>query len=184
MKRTLCFTGRSLPKSILIPSNKSGRWIRDRRLARPPLQRNEKRSPDQRTLFLLRAEFDTGSFCATCKLMLGRLAISLVATAGLFCGAVRLPAAPCLITNTAGPKACAPGCCKNKSCCDTSNQRTGPISQPIAKAGLDQQDVAPVPTTLPVAAPISGLNESQFISYAEPRAHSPPLLPLLCTFLI
>jgi hypothetical protein len=122
--------------------------------------------------------------CAINLLTVRELTISFAIVATLFCASVRLPAAPCIVTNTPGPKACEPGCCKNKKCCETSHERTGPASQPLAKAGLDQQNL--VPLALPISAPslLSLPNEKQVASYAEPTTHSPPRLPLLCTFLI
>jgi hypothetical protein len=113
-----------------------------------------------------------------------KLTISCAMVATLFCASVRLPAAPCIVTNTPGPKACEPGCCKNKTCCETSHERTGPASQPLAKAGLDQQTLVPLAVLVSTPSLLSLPNEKQVVCYAEPTAHSPPLLPLLCTLLI
>src|SRR3954447_6716194 len=86
-------------------------------------------------------------FVLSDSVMLRNFTASFAVVAALLFATVRLPAAPCFVTNTPGPKACEPGCCKNKSCCETSHQRTGPASQPLAKAGIDQQTFATVYVT-------------------------------------
>jgi hypothetical protein len=121
---------------------------------------------------------------ATDQGMLRRVTVGLVVVAALFSATVRLPAAPCIVTNTPGPKACQPGCCANKACCATSHERTGPPVQPLAKSGLDQQNFAALPVTTAPLLTLSISNESKIVSQAEPTAHSPPRLSMLCTFLI
>jgi len=116
--------------------------------------------------------------------MLRRVTVGLVVVAALFSATVRLPAAPCIVTNTPGPKACQPGCCANKACCATSHQRTGPPVQPLAKSGLDQQDFAALPAAAAPLLTLSSSSESKVVFLTEPSAHSPPRLSLLCTFLI
>jgi hypothetical protein len=116
--------------------------------------------------------------------MLGRVTVGFVVAAALFSATVRLPAAPCIVTNTPGPKACQPGCCANKACCATSHERTGPPVQPLAKSGLDQPNFAALPVTIGPLLTLSITRESRIVFHAEPVAHSPPRLPLLCTFLI
>jgi hypothetical protein len=122
---------------------------------------------------------------ATIQVMLRRVTVSLAIVAALFSASVRLPAAPCIVTNTPGPKACQPGCCANKACCTTSHQRTGPPAQPLAKSGLDQQNLAALPATpAPILLTLSGSSQSTILFPAEPVAHFPPRLSMLCTFLI
>jgi hypothetical protein len=116
--------------------------------------------------------------------MLRRVTVGFVVGAALFAATVRLPATPCIVTNTPGPKACQPGCCANKACCATSHERTGPPVQPLAKSGLDQQNFAALPVTTAPLLTLSISNESKIVSQAEATAHSPPRLSLLCTFLI
>jgi hypothetical protein len=116
--------------------------------------------------------------------MLRRVMVGLVVVVALFSASVRLPAAPCIVTNTPGPKACQPGCCANKACCATSHERTGPPVQPLAKSGLDQPNFAALPVTIGPLLTLSITRESRIVFHAEPVAHSPPRLPLLCTFLI
>jgi len=118
------------------------------------------------------------------QVMFRRVMVSFAVVAALFSATVRLPAAPCIVTNTPGPKACQPGCCANKACCATSHQRTGPPVQPLAKSGLDQQNFTALPATTAPLLTLSITRESKFVSHAEPVAHSPPRLSLLCTFLI
>ena len=116
--------------------------------------------------------------------MLRRVTVGLVVVAALFLATVRLPAAPCIVTNTPGPKACQPGCCANKACCATSHQRTGPPVQPLAKSGLDQQSFTALPATTAPLLTLSSSSESRIVFHTEPVAHSPPRPSLLCTFLI
>jgi hypothetical protein len=118
------------------------------------------------------------------QMMFRRVMVCLAIVAALFSASVRLPAAPCMVTNTPGPKACQPGCCANKACCATSQERTGPPIQPLAKSGLDQQNFAALPATTAPLLKLPSSSESKIVSHAEPAAHSPPRLPLLCTFLI
>jgi hypothetical protein len=125
-----------------------------------------------------------GDVRAINQVMFRRVTVCLAVVAALFSASVRLPAAPCIVTNTPGPKACEPGCCANKACCATSHQRTGPPVQPLAKSGLDQQNFAALPATTAPLLTLSITRESKFVSHAEPVAHSPPRLSLLCTFLI
>jgi hypothetical protein len=116
--------------------------------------------------------------------MLGKIATSLILAAALFLGAVRLPAAPCLLSNAPTEKKCTMGCCKYKSCCDTSDQRTGPPVQPLAKASPNQQNIASLPA---IVAPVISrdiADELFAFSIAEHTAHSPAPLALICIRLI
>src|SRR3979411_2769309 len=83
--------------------------------------------------------------------MVGKIGTSVVLAAALFLGTVRLPAAPCVFSNAPTEKKCTMGCCKYKSCCDTSDKRTGPPVQPFAKAGPSQQNIASLPA---IVAPV------------------------------
>lgn len=116
--------------------------------------------------------------------MLGKIGTSMVVATALFIGAVRLPAVPCILSNAPSEKACAPGCCKNKSCCETSQQRTGPPVQPLAKTGTDQQNIATVAPIVPVAVFDQATAELFVFSSAEGRAHSQPPFALICIRLI
>src|SRR4029077_5635096 len=117
-------------------------------------------------------------------MMFRKVAVGFVVLAALFSASVRVPSAPCIVTNTPGPKACQPGWCANKACCRTSHERTGPPFQPLAKSGLDQQSFTALPATTAPLLTLSSSSESRIVFHAEPVAHSPPRLSLLCTFLI
>src|SRR5437660_235781 len=99
-------------------------------------------------------------------------------------GTIRLPAAPCLVTNTPSEKACEGGCCANKHCCETSQQRTGPPVQPFAKSGADIYNVAALPTILAAPLVAESPAKCQVLRSAKRIATSRPTLPLLCTCLI
>jgi len=116
--------------------------------------------------------------------MVSRITVSGAIALALFAATVRLPAAPCIVTNTPSPDACQPGCCANKACCATSHQRTGPPVQPLAKLSSDQQNVTIIPATIVFALLVQAATESRVLSSAERMAHSPPLLSLTCIRLI
>ena len=118
------------------------------------------------------------------KVMFPKVTVSVAVALALCAATLRLPAAPCIVTNTPSPEACQPGCCANKACCATSHQRTGPPVQPLAKLSSDQQNVATIPATIVFALPVQAATESRVLSSAERMAHSPPLLSLTCIRLI
>jgi hypothetical protein len=118
------------------------------------------------------------------SVMFGKMAVSLGVGLALFAATVRLPEAPCIVTNTPSPEACQPGCCANKACCVTSHERTGPPVQPLAKSTADQQNVATIPATIVLALPVQVATEPRNLSGTESMAHSPPLLSLTCIRLI
>jgi hypothetical protein len=70
------------------------------------------------------------------------------------------------------------------ACCETSPERTGPPAQPLAKSGLDQQNVSVMPATAAVALVTPYATESPVFSSTESRLHSPPPLALICIRLI
>jgi hypothetical protein len=117
-------------------------------------------------------------------LMFSKITVSVAVALALCAATLRLPAAPCIVTNTPSPEACQPGCCANKACCATSHQRTGPPAQPVAKLSSDQQNVTTIPATIVFALPVHVATESRVLSSAERIAHSPPLLSLTCIRLI
>jgi hypothetical protein len=98
--------------------------------------------------------------------------------------ATPLSARTCILSNVASEKACKPGCCANKKCCETSEKNRATPSQPLAKSGADQQNVTTVPATIVFALPVDVATESRVLSSAERIAHSPPLLLLTCIRLI
>ena len=116
--------------------------------------------------------------------MRSKVTVALCMVAALVSAASRLPAAPCLVTNSPGPKACAAECCANKACCRTSQQRTGPPVQPLVKSAGEQQATTAFAVTVSAPLHIPFRCESQIVLPAERSAHSPPRRTLLCTFLI
>jgi len=116
--------------------------------------------------------------------MLGKIGMSAVLASALFLGTVRLPAAPCILTNAPAEKACTMGCCKYKSCCDTSDKRTGPPVLPLAKTSSTPQNIASLPA---IVAPIISRDATKelFVVSSELfAAHSPAPLALICIRLI
>jgi hypothetical protein len=118
------------------------------------------------------------------SVMFGKITVSLAVGLALFAVTVRLPAAPCIVANTPSSEACQPGCCANKACCATSQERTGPPVQPLAKSSPDQQNVATITATIVFASPVQVATEPRNLLGAERMAHSPPLLSLTCIRLI
>jgi hypothetical protein len=112
--------------------------------------------------------------------MLGKISISVMLGVGLLLGTIRLPAAPCILTNAPAEKACMMGCCVYKSCCETSQHRTGLPKQPLTKSSSNQQNIAALPVT--VMAPLS--TDTFVFSGAVCALHSPPPLALICIRLI
>jgi hypothetical protein len=110
--------------------------------------------------------------------------VSVAVGLAVFAAAIRLPAAPCVLTNVASPKACQPNCCANKTCCKTSKERTEPPAQPLVKSSQDQQNVAAVPAAIPVALPVQIATEPRVAPRAKCSAHSPPPFALICIRLI
>ena len=116
--------------------------------------------------------------------MIGNSTLSIAAGLALFAATVRLPAATCILSNISTENACQPGCCANKSCCETSDERTGPPVQPLAKSTADQQNVAAVPAAVPVRLVVQVARELRVVSSAECLPHSPAPLALICIRLI
>jgi hypothetical protein len=118
------------------------------------------------------------------RVMLRKVLVSGAIGFALLTATVRLPAAPCIVTNTASERACLPGCCANKACCATSHQRTGPPTQPLAKTTAAQQDIATIAPAIVVPLAIQLTAESHSYANVESASASRPRLALLCTFLI
>jgi hypothetical protein len=116
--------------------------------------------------------------------MLSKVSLSAVVGAALLVSATRLPAAPCALSNTPSEKACAPACCANKTCCETSHRNTASPLQPLAKSGSDQENIATFPATVGVAVLNHAASSSSVFSSAHFAAHSPAPLALNCIRLI
>src|SRR6266487_1417447 len=96
-----------------------------------------------------------------------------------------LSARTCILSNVASEKACKPGCCANKKCCDTADINRASPSQPLAKSGADQQNIVASPAVTDVvgvdqAAPIKSFSRLD----ANRSSHSPPTLAFICIRLI
>jgi hypothetical protein len=118
------------------------------------------------------------------RAMVGKLLLSFIVAGSVGAATLRLPAPSCITANAASPRACHMGCCANKTCCETSTQRTQVPAPPLLKSDqgagfavtLEQTElVAPTSVPLPHLTAV-GLRRS--------AAHSPPQRVLFCTFLI
>ena len=116
--------------------------------------------------------------------MLGKISISVMLGVGLLLGTIRLPAAPCILTNAPAEKACTMGCCVYKSCCETSQHRTGLPKQPLTKSSSNQQNIAALPAIVMAPLSIDTATNLFVFSGAVCSAHSPPPLALICIRLI
>jgi len=116
--------------------------------------------------------------------IVSKISISVVVAMALFLGAVRLPGVSCVLSNAPSEKACIPGCCANKTCCETSQERTGPPVQPLAKSVFDQQNIATLSSTVAITVLQRVAEESPVLAGEEWTAHSLPPLALICIRLI
>jgi hypothetical protein len=115
--------------------------------------------------------------------MLSKALTCLIVGLALGAGAIRLPAAVCMVANAPSKMACTADCCADMACCETSADRTAPPAQPLANAGL-HQSVSAMPAIDAVAVIIPFATESHVFSSAERRSQSPPTLALICIRLI
>ena len=122
--------------------------------------------------------------CYEVEPMAGRIALSLLLAVTIVLAPVGLSARPCVVINTPSEKACAPACCANKTCCETSHQRTGSPVQPLAKSASDQQNVVVLSSQSALALLSPVAIASSFFSFEDSAAHSPPRLALTCIRLI
>jgi hypothetical protein len=127
----------------------------------------------------------TRSLCYEVGVVLSRIAVSLVVAMTLPVAAMPLSARTCILSNVASEKACKPGCCANKMCCETSEKNRTSPEQPLAKAGADQRDIVTLSSAIRVVEIdwIAGL-ESPLRSSAKCSSHSPATLALICIRLI
>jgi hypothetical protein len=116
--------------------------------------------------------------------VLGKTVISIIVVMTLPLAATPLSARSCILSNVATEKACKPGCCANKKCCETSEKNRATPSQPLAKSGVDQQNI--VASSLPVA--VVGIDQAPAKSFSHLNtnysSHSPATLALICIRLI
>ena len=116
--------------------------------------------------------------------MVGKISMSVILGAALFFGTIKVPAAPCILSNAPAEKACTMGCCAYKSCCETSQHRTGLPTQPLAKSSSNQQNIAALPAIVMATIPGEPATDLFVFSSAVCSAHSPPPLALICIRLI
>ena len=137
--------------------------------------------------FLILKETDStwGSFMLANGTVISRITVSFAVGIALLSATVRLPATPCLVTNTPAPKACEMDCCRNQKCCETSPDRTGPVSPPLATSSSGQQNIVALPAVSATTRTVRDWPKLDFVPRAKMSAHLPaPTLALLCTFLI
>jgi hypothetical protein len=115
---------------------------------------------------------------------LSRIMISVGLAVALVATPAHISARSCILANAPTQKACQPACCANKTCCETSHKNTSPPTQPLAKAGSDQGNIATLPSPVAVAALNYAPAESFVFSSADRAVHSPATLALICIRLI
>jgi hypothetical protein len=99
--------------------------------------------------------------------------------------AMPLSARSCILSNVASQKACKPGCCANKKCCETSEKNRATPSQPLAKSGGEQQNIVASPSAIAVAE-VNQAPSAKSFSYLKTdcSSHFPATLALICIRLI
>lgn len=118
-------------------------------------------------------------------LMLTRITLSLVLVAAVTVASERSASPACVLVNAPSQKACARACCANKSCCETSQKRTGAPTQPLAASGSHQENFVAL-TAVVSNGHVFPLRATEIpgFSIAEHLRHSPATLALLCIRLI
>jgi hypothetical protein len=116
---------------------------------------------------------------------MSKVVISLMVAMALPVAAMPLSARTCILSNVASEKACKPGCCANKKCCETSEKNRTSPEQPLAKSGADQRDIVTLSSAIRVVEIdwIARL-ESPLYSSAKCSSHSPATFELICIRLI
>jgi hypothetical protein len=98
--------------------------------------------------------------------------------------AMPLSARSCILSNVASEKACKPGCCANKKCCETSEKNRATPSQPLAKSGADQQNIIASCSATAVVGMDQDTTPKLVLRLGGNSSHSPPTLALICIRLI
>ena len=134
----------------------------------------------------MNASLDAGSeLCYEVSVVLRRIAISLVVAMTLLVAAMPLSARSCILSNVANEKACQPGCCANKKCCETSEKNRAIPSQPLAKSGADQQSIVASPSATAIVGVDQDTTPKSVLRLgATGSSHPPPTLALICIRLI
>jgi hypothetical protein len=117
--------------------------------------------------------------------MLSRIIISLAMAAALFTGPVGLAARSCILSSAPEQKACKPGCCANKACCETSKEHKATSTRPLVKPDSSYNLNATSVAIATAASPSPEFGTQRFaLSKAASGGHSPPALALICIRLI
>jgi hypothetical protein len=99
--------------------------------------------------------------------------------------AMPLSARTCILSNVASEKACKPGCCANKKCCETSEKNRATPSQPLPKSGADQHNIVVSPSvTAVVGVDQDATAKSPIHLKANCWLHFSATLALICIRLI
>jgi hypothetical protein len=113
---------------------------------------------------------------------MSKIVITLMVAMTLPVAAMPLSARSCILSNVASEKACKPGCCANKKCCETSEKNRAIPSEPLAKSGADQQNIVASPSAIVVDQGASAKSFSHLNTNCP--SHSPPTLAFICIRLI
>jgi hypothetical protein len=131
-------------------------------------------------------EIDAGhSLCYEVSAVLSRTVISVIVAMMLPVAAMPLSARSCILSNVASEKACKPGCCANKKCCETSEKNRATPSQPLAKSAGEQQNIVASPSAIAVVE-VDQAPSAKSFSYlkADCSSHFPATLAFICIRLI
>jgi hypothetical protein len=117
--------------------------------------------------------------------MLSRTIASVAMTAVLFTAPVGFASQSCIISSAPAAQSCKPGSCANKSCCATSSEHKSTPAHQLVKADSGYDINAAFVASAVTASPSSEVgNEKFLLSDASVVPHSPPVLSVLCSFLI
>lgn len=117
--------------------------------------------------------------------LMSKIVMSLMVAMALPVAAMPLSARTCILSNVASEKACTPGCCANKKCCETSEKNRATPSQPLAKSGGEQQNIVASPSAIAVVEIDQAPSAKSFCYLkADCSSHFPATLAFICIRLI
>ena len=126
-----------------------------------------------------------GFDCAKMMVVLGKITVSVAMALALFGGAMRLPAASCILSNAPSQEACKNKCCANMACCAVSHKNKGPASQPLAQQAPAKHQLVGLVATVPTGFLAKSIRLDRVACATVPvRTHSPPALAATCIRLI
>jgi hypothetical protein len=126
-----------------------------------------------------------GFDCAKITIVLGKITVSFAMALALFGGAMRLPAASCILSNAPSQEACKSKCCANMACCAESQKNTAPVSQPLAQHAAAKHQLIGLLTTVSTGSLAQSFRLERVACASVPaRAHSLPTLAATCIRLI